>query len=321
MKNFLKKFKIVNLLFEFYINLIERVTFWISKIFEKTSQIKTIRRIIFNLIPRNKKILIETIYGNFLMNTNDRIITKKSYISKIPYSALSVKKTFDILEKEKIVINKFIDIGANIGTSSISAYHLKENLNFLCIEGNKNNFSLLTKNVKLNDVEDKFKLLNKLVGEKKSTRLFVEFAEEKGCSRVFDNVNELKRYQKTYKNKVINKYEVITEKLEDLISIKPDENPLLWIDVEGLDLEILKSNVFKNRFPVCFEYNPTFYKIKYKNYVNFISEIENYLIDCGYQTAFVESKSYKKQQLDPGFLTDILKHLGENKASTNILLI
>ena len=28
-----------------------------------------------------------------------------------------------------------------------------------------------------------------------------------------------------------------------------------------------------------------------------------------------------KQQLDPGFLTDILKHLGENKASTNILLI
>ena len=106
MKNFLKKFKIVNLLFEFYINLIEKVTFWISKIFEKISQIKVIRRIIFNLIPRNKKLLIETIYGNFIMNTNDRIITKKSYVSKVPYSALSVKKTFDILEKEKIVINK-----------------------------------------------------------------------------------------------------------------------------------------------------------------------------------------------------------------------
>lgn len=317
----LKKFKIVNFFFESFITLSESIFKPLSKILDFFSNIRLIRRLIFNLIPRNKNILINTQYGNYIFNTNSRIIAKKTFYKKIPYSASSVKNVLDILKKEDIKINYFIDIGSNVGTSSISASFMDNKLKFICIEGNEDNFELLTTNVKINNLEDRFSLENILVGENNQSRIFVEFIEEKGCSRVFEDKDELNRYINEFGFSINKTTEVTTKKLEEIIDNVIDENLFLWIDLEGLDLEILNSEISNKLFPIYFEFNPTFYKIKFKEYKNYIKKVESHLINCGYKYYFAEANSLKKETVEPSFLLNLISSVGENKASTNILLI
>ena len=318
---FLKKLKIINFLYEKFILFSEYIFKPISKVFEFFSNIKLIRRLIFNLIPRNKNILINTKYGDYILNTNSRIIAKKTFNNKEPYSANSVKNALDILRKEDIKIEYFVDVGANVGTSSISASFMDEELKFICIEGNEDNFGLLSTNVKINKLEDRFLLKNSLVGENNQSRIFVEFKEEKGCSRVFEDKDELNRYTNEFGFSINEATEITTEKLKGIIEHVIDKNLFLWIDLEGLDLEILKSEISNELFPLFFEFNPTFYKIKFKEYKNYIEEIENHLINCGYKSYFAEVNNLKKEEVGPNFLLNLINSIGENKGSTNILLI
>ncbi len=321
MMKFLKKFKIINFFFENFIAFSESIFKPISKLFELFSNIKLIRRIIFNLMPRNKNFLITTQYGEYILNTNSRIIAKKTYYNKKPYSTNSVENILDILKKEDIKIDYFVDIGANVGTSSISASFIDKELKFICIEGNRDNFELLSANVKINKLEDKFLLKNKLVGENSQSRIFVDFIEERGCSRVFEDQNELSRYTKEFGFSINETAEIQTEKLKEIISDVLDKNLFLWIDLEGLDLEILNSEISNKLFPVFFEFNPTFYKLKFKEYKNYIDKVEDRLIGCGYKFYFAEVNYLKKEKVKPGFMLNLINTIGENKASTNILLI
>ena len=320
-KRIIKKFKFVNLAFEYFILFSNYFFLPFSKLLATFSKSKLLRRIIFNMYPRNKELLLNTDYGKFIINTNSRIIAKKSYLNNIPYSAMTVQKVLKILEKENITIENFIDIGANIGTTSISASFLNAKINFLCIEGNFDNYESLKRNIKLNNLERRFDQINEIIGEKKYSRYFVDFVEEGGCSRVFDDLDELNKYKKEYSFKVRSLREVKTKPLDDILKNFKNTNLMLWIDIEGLDLEILQSNITKKCNPVFFEFNPTFYKLKFDNYEEYISNAEDYLIRCGYKFYFVENKNLKKEKIRKNFLIDEIKYLGKNKSSTNLLII
>ena len=195
-EKFLKKFKIVNFFYEIYIGISEYFFNILSKVVSFFSNSKIVRRLVFNLLPRNKDFYLDTTYGNFILNTNSRIISKKSYYSKTPYFSKSLIKVFKILEKENIDIDIFVDVGANVGTTSIASANLNSNLDVLCIEGNSSNYSYLEKNIKLNNLENRVTAINSLVGESDNQRYFVEFVEEKGCSKVFNDLDELKDIKK-----------------------------------------------------------------------------------------------------------------------------
>ena len=321
MKIFIKKFKIVNFLYEFFLSQSEKFFLIISKIGKKLLSLKFFRRLAFNLQSRDKHILLDTNYGMYIVNTNSRIIGKKSYYNNIPYSTKSVEKVLKILNKENIDFDYFVDIGANIGTSSISAAFINKNIKFLCIEGSEENFDLLKKNIKINDLENRFELHNTLVGNKDNPRLFTEFKEEKGCSRIFENNEELERYKKEYGFKVHSVKEVKIKKIETILKENFDKNLFFWIDIEGLDLEILNSDITKKCSPIFFEFNPTFLKLKYNFYKNNVEELEERFLEMGYKYYFLEARNFKKEEINKTFLLDIVDFLGENKSATNILVI
>jgi FkbM family methyltransferase len=320
-KIFLKKFKIVNFFYEFFLSLSENFFLIISKVGKKLLTLKIFRRLAFNLQSRNKHILLDTNYGMYIVNTSSRIIGKKSYYNNIPYSTKSVEKVLKILNKENINFDCFVDIGANIGTSSISAAFINKNTNFLCIEGSEENFDLLKKNVKINNLENRFELHNTLVGSKDNPRLFTEFKEEKGCSRIFENKEELERYKKKFGFKVHSVKEVITKKIETILKENLDKKLFFWIDIEGLDLEILNSDIVKNHSPIFFEFNPTFLKLKYNFYKNNVKELEERFLEMGYKYYFLEARNFKKEEINKSFLLDTVDFLGENKSATNVLVI
>ena len=321
MKIFIKKFKIFNFIFEVFISLSENIFSKISIISKLILNIKIIRRLAFNLQPRNKHILLSTKYGMYVINTNSRIIGKKSYVNNFPYSANSVVKVLDILTKENIFFDYFIDIGANIGTSSIAASFINEKIKFICIEGSDQSFNLFQKNVKINNLESRFELHNSLIGNKDNLRIFVKFKEEQGCSAIFENLEELERHKRKFGYEVDSIKEVKTQKIEEILKIDFNEKLFFWIDIEGLDLEILNSEITKNKHPVFFEFNPTFYKLKFNSYQNYLAELEIKLIDYGYEYYFLEADKFKKEKIMKGFLTHTTALLGENKSATNILLI
>lgn len=321
MKNFLKKFKFVNFLYESYIKFTEFLFKALSKATYFLSNFKIIRRLVFNLLPRDKDFYLDTIYGKFVLNTNSRIISKKSYHTQKPYSSESLIKIFTILEEENIQIDTFVDVGANVGTTSIAAIYLNPNLDVLCIEGNSNNYYYLEKNIKLNNLEKKVTAINSLVGEKNNQRYFVEFMEENGCSKIFNDLEELNRYKKEYKFKIKNSNLVKTISLLNLLKDRLEKNLFIWLDLEGLDLEIINGELTKYLLPIYFEFNPSFYKFKYLNLDEFIEQVEKHIIGCGYSSYYVEGFNFVKQQITPGFLNNITKKIGLNKASENILII
>jgi len=320
-KILLKKLRVVNFLFELFISFSEYVFLKISKIIELLSKPKILRRLIFNLQPRNKYLFLSTKYGQYIFSTNSRIISKKSYHNKIPYSATNVEKILEILKGENINIEYFIDIGANVGTSSISASFIDKKLKFVCIEGSGESFELLDKNIKINDLEGRFELHKKLVGNKNNSRIFVEFKEERGCSRIFENNNELEKYKKEFGFQVDTIKEVKTEKIENLLEKKLDKKLFLWMDIEGLDLEILNSSITKKLYPIFFEFNPSFYKLKNTEYKKYLEEVESQLLNSGYSYYFIEARNFKKEKIRKRFLVDIVNLIGENKSATNILII
>lgn len=321
MKRVLKKSKLVNKLFELFISISELIFKILSGGIEYLSDIKLLRRLFFNLLPRNKDILLSTKYGHYILNTNSRLIAKKTYRNKIPYSALSVVKVLEILEAENVNIEYFIDIGANIGTTSISASFLNKILNFVCIEGGDESFELLDKNIKLNNLEERFSLYKKFIGDSEATRLFVEFKEDQGCSKIFENNSELNEYVKKFGFHISSKKEVKTEKLESVLNNIINKKLFLWIDIEGLDLEVISSSITKHTFPVHFEFNPTFYQLINNENQEYFKKVGDYLFNCGYKYFFVEEKNYKKEKISSNFLWEIAKYIGKNKSSTNILVI
>ena len=254
MKRILKKSKLVNKLFELFVNASELIFKILSGGIEYLSDIKLLRRLFFNLLPRNKDILLTTKYGDYVINTSSRLIAKKTYKNKIPYSALSVVKILEILNNENVNIEYFIDIGANIGTTSISASFLNKNFNFVCIEGGDESFKLLDKNIKLNNLEERFSVYKKFIGDNEATRLFVEFEEDKGCSKIFENNSQLNEYVKKFGFHISSKKEVKTEKLDNVLNNIINKKLFLWIDIEGLDLEVIFSSIAKHTFPVHFEF-------------------------------------------------------------------
>jgi len=321
LKRILKKLKISNILFDFFISFSEKFFLINSKILEKIFKYKIFKRIVFNLQPTNKLICINTSFGKFLINTENKIISKKSFVNNMPYSANTVKKVLEILDKESIFIEIFVDVGANIGTTSISASFLNPNLNFVCIEGSKKNIELLELNVKLNNLENKFEIFNCAVGKSEMSNYFVEFKRDSGISRVFENNNEIEEYSKKFGLEVQNIVNIKTKNIDQLIDIKSSKNIFFWLDLEGLDLDILESNITKYCKPVIFEFTPTSYKLKNTNYKAELQKLERHLLNCGYRYFYVEVNDFKKEFIEINFLVEIAEYIGENKSFTNILII
>jgi hypothetical protein len=206
-----------------------------------------IKNLFFKFIANNKTIIFENTNNNFellakngdemyIINSSDKFISKELFIN----GEAEFDKFLKALEiiGNKITKKTLIDIGANIGNLCIPAIKRGIFKNCLAIEPDPYNYSLLKKNIYINDINEKIETLNLAIGSVDNKKLDFELDNSNfGDHRVIDKNIIYK------KNKYLeNKRSIITidsKKLDTVIKNFNHKETLIWIDVQGYEAFVL----------------------------------------------------------------------------------
>jgi FkbM family methyltransferase len=144
----------------------------------------------------------------------------------------------------------FIDVGAHIGKYSILLSSLNPKLKVVAIEGEKENFKALVRNIFLNKLQNRVIPINQVVWNKETVKIFYVDFTGSGCSTFFYSY---KNYRRKFK-----KIKVRTIKLDKIIvnlGMDPNKIKLVKLDVEGSEYFALKgaTRILRNKPIIIFE--------------------------------------------------------------------
>lgn len=144
----------------------------------------------------------------------------------------------------------FLDIGANIGTATVSALTRHGFREAIAIEPEPGNLALLRANVVLNDLDDRVRVIPAAVGERDGVAELLVNADNPGDHRVATGTTE--------SGKTVS---VVLRSVDSMVAtgeIDPSEVGLLWIDVQGFEPAVLRgaSTLIDAGVPAVIEYSP-----------------------------------------------------------------
>jgi len=175
----------------------------------------------------------------FLLSKNGRLASFSPLLPLHEYKEMLIIKH---LLRNNLNSGIFIDIGAHIGKYSI---FLSEYFNkIISIEPDKNNFNILSKNVKINRLENKILPINIAILDREKVVWFFEY-EDSVKSSIKSNENEIPT----------NKYKIRSmplDKLTEKLDINAEKIRLIKIDVGGAEFEVIKGAIktLKNSKPI-----------------------------------------------------------------------
>lgn len=240
-----------NLISKFFYKLIVFLNFIIEKLFKR----KNFRFYIYELLRNNniKKILNNkiTIFFCPSSETKRRIDT---ILTKEPETIDFINNFVKIKNKDKNKDLIFFDIGSNIGLYSIYASQVIDKIKVYSFEPSFNNLSILSKNISMNNLNEKIFIMPFSVTEKKESRPFFPsnfyetMDQEGGAINYFGEINNLFVDSSKNKNNFLT-YSTFGTSLDDLIEEKIIPFPdVIKIDTDGQELKILRGsrNLLKN---------------------------------------------------------------------------
>lgn len=132
--------------------------------------------------------------------------------------------------------DRVLDIGANLGYFTLLCKNAKK---IICVEPIPEAVSILKKNIEINGLKEKCKVLNAIVG-KKEEKLILEIHEAFNSSKIISNENE-----RSIKMNVL--------PLKSLV--KKYKTNLLRLDLEGYEHDLLLNNISKNVNKISLEFH------------------------------------------------------------------
>jgi FkbM family methyltransferase len=152
----------------------------------------------------------------------------------------------------------FVDIGANIGTSTIPALTAFGAADAVAIEADAENYKLLRCNLIANDVEDRARTLHAAVSDRKGTGVLELDRGNWGDHRVRTRASATSgAFQESTRPTVT----VPLTRFDDIVRDLPidlDRVGIVWMDVQGHEAHVLAgaSSLLGSEIPVAIEYWP-----------------------------------------------------------------
>jgi FkbM family methyltransferase len=210
-------------------------------------------------------ILIKNKFGLFY--TGDRIYYAFAFTTQ------SDKK---IREELKIKEGVFIDVGANGGMHTIpAALSLGQKGEVIAIEPEPKNFSILEKNVEINNLKNVICINTACFKEEKILKLFLDKEGQGGHSLMKDTPIKKEGF-----------IEIKTQTLDNIIKIKKIKRvDLIKLDVEGAELDVLKGAKI-----ILSKYKP---KIIFEAWdEKYLNKISVFLSDFKYKIKRIDENNY-----------------------------
>ncbi len=145
-----------------------------------------------------------------------------------------------------------LELGGNIGTHSIYFCKEFENVKVLTVEADPENISVLQRNVDLNNLDDQVAIVGGAVSNYDGTIELVRNYFNRGGTSVSGD-------KSMHRGSVFSTESMRVDSLLCMREIDPAKIGLVWIDVEGHELEVfegMENLVSKSKPPVFFEYTP-----------------------------------------------------------------
>jgi FkbM family methyltransferase len=179
---------------------------------------------------------VDTKYGRFVVSTSDHMVGKGLFTKQLRPEMSTLRRVTRILVAEGVLPSPerrtFVDVGANIGTSTVAA--LREGFaRGVAVEPAPENLALLRQNMALNDLADRVEILAIAASDAEGTVRLALSEENWGDHRVVAGDGDLGR------SKVV---EVRAAPLDALVAagqLRPEEIGLLWVDVQGHEGQVL----------------------------------------------------------------------------------
>ena len=246
------------------------------------------KKINFDNIEKNKELLAINNYSEkYIVNSSDIAIGRSLYING-HFEFDTFLYALKILEN-KIKKKTLIDIGANIGSICIPAIKRKIFENCIAIEPEPYNYNLLSKNIFINDVNDKIETLNIALGQFDDEQLKFELSVDNfGDHRIKSDSKE-KNFYNEDKRKIIT---VNTKKLDTIMKRFNPKDTFIWIDTQGYESFVLDGgiNTLSKKTPMVIEFWP--YGLDKFNSYNLLKKN---LIKADYKYCYnLNSKTYLK---------------------------
>ena len=220
-------------------------------------------RDLFFLIARNyTPSVVSNVTGiTYNVSTSDRTVGREVFLTG-GFDAQCIKQVFDILdslgykEREGKI---FLDVGANIGTTTLPAIKVFGFSDAIAFEPEPNNYKLLRQNIVANDLEKHIQTLNVAVSDKEATVSFEVCAVNSGDSRVRAEVSKHidNHYQEDVRE-VISVRAITLDSFLTASNVSADDIGLAWIDTQGHEGHVLNGaqSLLNTKVPVLVEYWP-----------------------------------------------------------------
>ncbi|WP_457936090.1 FkbM family methyltransferase [Mesorhizobium sp. 10J20-29] len=211
------------------------------------------RKIYFDSQAPGSILLARTNEGLFLVNTSDKAIGRNSYINRRAFDFDKFEKLMSILPMETRRTT-LVDVGANLGSISISALNRGYFRNAIAIEPEPENFRLLSSNVAINELSDRFTLFNLAAGETDDEHLAFEVSDRNFGDHRVRTSTSAGRFDEDQR-KVI---KVRSARLDKILDGVDSSEVFLWIDTQGFEGAVLAGaeRLLLAKVPVCLEFWP-----------------------------------------------------------------
>jgi FkbM family methyltransferase len=275
------------------------------------------RLIYFSSLPSDQLVIANCRGGEkIIVNSSDLSIGRDTYFSALPYDQEKVDYAFKILLDNNRITDTVIDVGANIGTISISAVLKKYCKRAIAFEPEPFNYYLLNLNIWINGLADIVEVHNLALSDGSNEYLNFELDSKNfGDHRV--RVSEANGNCGEPDRQVIS---VKAGKLDDYVNedILGSKNCLLWMDTQGFEGFILKgaSSIFSTRTPIVTEFWP--YGLNRSGSFDLMISA---LTSGSYSYIYILDKSERRVNCTREELLNIADELGWNGNFTDLLLM
>ena len=222
-----------------------------------------IREQFFRLARRFTPLLVAEQDGlRFYVRTDDLGVGRVTF-TDMSIERRTLEHAFACLEAlgtppEKLHSGSFVDIGANIGTTSITAVAKQMVAGAICIEPLPDNQALLEQNAELNGVAGRVELLPFAASDREGEVLFERSADNWGDGRVRVNGAAAPGEFGEAERETFDVPATTLDALQQKGEIAPEETSLVWIDAQGHEAQILAGarTLLGSGLPVVTEFWP-----------------------------------------------------------------